>query len=158
MASTLTKGKCWNPQYDVRECVACGGQGSTCEIYNYRRLERSCNVCVGRGVVLMKDGKVYEGAICGAGLHPSNLRPAGDEQQRIARLQVDIQKIVSKTKQYDDEIRALKESPPADTPEQEQLKNALIYELEKQTERLATYKKRLEAILHPGIDGTMGIT
>eukprot|EP00195_Chlamydomonas_chlamydogama_P011275 CAMPEP_0202899174 /NCGR_PEP_ID=MMETSP1392-20130828/7478_1 /ASSEMBLY_ACC=CAM_ASM_000868 /TAXON_ID=225041 /ORGANISM="Chlamydomonas chlamydogama, Strain SAG 11-48b" /LENGTH=255 /DNA_ID=CAMNT_0049585287 /DNA_START=99 /DNA_END=866 /DNA_ORIENTATION=- len=141
---------------DVKVCPICQGSGVRIEIYNYRRLERMCETCDGKGVNVYRNGvEVQDPATSTAAQPGSKPTWAQTPRERSDQLQADLRLIDKKLDAYHKEISDLQAAASSAAPtnssssgEGQQLRASLLTQLQAQVERLSKVRAAKSASLH----------
>eukprot|EP00877_Chromochloris_zofingiensis_P004894 jgi/Chrzof1/14405/Cz09g01100.t1 len=124
---------------DVRICAICQGSGVQTEVYEFRRLERTCGPCMGTGVMLYKNGKEVEESTNTHQGQPANNQPAGKQgkQRDQHQLNAEVDRIRRRIQAYEQEHHALSTAVQSSTDvTAQQLTQDVVKHLDKQLARL----------------------
>uniref|UniRef100_A0A7S3QPQ0 Uncharacterized protein n=1 Tax=Dunaliella tertiolecta TaxID=3047 RepID=A0A7S3QPQ0_DUNTE len=131
---------------DMRLCSECDSSGTITEIYNFRRLEKCCPKCEGKGAFFYRNGQLIPEGDSSA-YQKRNSRSSGSGRLRNStKTAKELAAVGAKLGQYEQELAALEASMCTDDKDQEKqaLRQQLRQQLSMEIARLSRRKEALE--------------
>ncbi|KAF5826366.1 hypothetical protein DUNSADRAFT_3390 [Dunaliella salina] len=86
---------------DVRPCLGCDSSGTVTELYNFRRLEKCCPKCEGKGVFFYRNGQLVPEGEFSANQRRSSGSSGSGKLRNPAKTAKELAAVGAKLRQYE---------------------------------------------------------